>query len=458
MPLQLPTSAEMPSPHAGNNAAVNGNSTTSSGPPSTAASSYTLPASAYNFHLNSSSNSNLSASYAASSRSITPVPNSVIARKPLYDSSVPVSRTVYGSYPHTNSPSHIANSAPHISSALNYQPTKNSFSAAALPRTSSLLPPPRITVGDNPSWKQQQQQQLHDPFQLPAWPPDPINDREREESVSPKNTRRRGSKSHSRSSSLGGLSDGFRNLNRWSISTASSRASNAATPAKNRFSRRMSIDSTTLFSQSNNSPASPRRLHKARPSTAGGSGADERSFATIPPLEALPPILPLPSLEQEDFGRAVLSSPERNASLPTTDASFSSMSLRAGYDVAPAIASSSRDAIMPHNENGSPTFVRGHQRSRSQGMKSSTDSAVSPGRSRGGRPPSQKAMLSKALEKANTAVRLDNAQSFEEARSAYHEACDLLQQVLERTPGDDDRKKLEDIVSTLQIACIPCVC
>lgn len=101
---------------------------------------------------------------------------------------------------------------------------------------------------------------------------------------------------------------------------------------------------------------------------------------------------------------------------------------------------------MPHNENASG-FQRGHSRSRSQGLKSSTDSASSPKSRDRAKQPSQKAMLSKALQKANTAVQLDNAQNFEGARAAYLEACDLLQQVLLRTPGDDDKKKLEAIVS-----------
>ncbi|KAI0506018.1 hypothetical protein F5B22DRAFT_639532 [Xylaria bambusicola] len=54
-------------------------------------------------------------------------------------------------------------------------------------------------------------------------------------------------------------------------------------------------------------------------------------------------------------------------------------------------------------------------------------------------------MLSKALSKANAAVQLDNAQNYGAAREAYLEACELLQQVLTRTNGDDDRKKLDAI-------------
>lgn len=450
-----------------------------------------LPASAYNFHLNNAgSSSNLSAaatssaSFSASnstSRSTTPASQltHLSGRKPLphhqpqhpfYDqASVPVSRPVYGApYPGSNKIAHVANSASHISSAVNYpsaasqqQQQRDPFSPASLPRTSSLLPPPRITVNENNNWKQPP---LHDPFHAAAAPAysDPVNDREVDDSVSPKNTRRRSSKTHSRSSSLGGLSDGFRNLNRWSISTASSRASNA-TPSRNRFSRRMSVDSTALFSQ--NQPVSPRRLYKSRPSTSESS---EDRQPSIPPLETLPPIVPLPSLSQEDFGRAAAAAedtrPERTTYFPGPGAenhsgrfggdesatfnetSYLSTSPRATPDPTLPTSAFSREPIMPHNENASG-FQRGHSRSRSQGLKSSTDSASSPKSRDRAKQPSQKAMLSKALQKANTAVQLDNAQNFEGARAAYLEACELLQQVLLRTPGDDDKKKLEAIVS-----------
>jgi CRISPR/Cas system Type II protein with McrA/HNH and RuvC-like nuclease domain len=61
--------------------------------------------------------------------------------------------------------------------------------------------------------------------------------------------------------------------------------------------------------------------------------------------------------------------------------------------------------------------------------------------------PSQKAMLSKALQKANTAVLLDNAQNYEGAIEAYSDACDLLQQVMVRTTGEEEKRKLQAIVS-----------
>lgn len=59
---------------------------------------------------------------------------------------------------------------------------------------------------------------------------------------------------------------------------------------------------------------------------------------------------------------------------------------------------------------------------------------------------SQKAMLSSALAKANTAVQLDNAENYEGAMEAYGDACVLLGQVMMRAGGDEDRKKLQAIV------------
>jgi hypothetical protein len=113
------------------------------------------------------------------------------------------------------------------------------------------------------------------------------------------------------------------------------------------------------------------------------------------------------------------------------------------------------ESTMPYTQNGP---ARGHSRSRSTGAKGSADTTVSSRsrekdrdrdreRERQGKPMSQKAMLSKALQKANTAVQLDNAQNFEGARRAYAEACAVLQQVLLRTSGEEDRRKLEAIVS-----------
>lgn len=66
-------------------------------------------------------------------------------------------------------------------------------------------------------------------------------------------------------------------------------------------------------------------------------------------------------------------------------------------------------------------------------------------RTRESREKDKKVMLSKALQKANTAVLLDNAQNFEGALEAYHDACRLLQHVMDRSTAADDKRKLEAI-------------
>ncbi|KAK5138083.1 hypothetical protein LTR08_005881 [Meristemomyces frigidus] len=66
-------------------------------------------------------------------------------------------------------------------------------------------------------------------------------------------------------------------------------------------------------------------------------------------------------------------------------------------------------------------------------------------RTREGRERDKKATLSKALQKANTAVVLDNAQNFEGALEAYSDACRLLQHVMDRSSTADDKRKLESI-------------
>ena len=61
--------------------------------------------------------------------------------------------------------------------------------------------------------------------------------------------------------------------------------------------------------------------------------------------------------------------------------------------------------------------------------------------------PSQKAMLSKALQKAHHAVTLDQHLNFEGAMYAYQDACALLQKVMVRSSGIEDREKLDAVVS-----------
>jgi hypothetical protein len=64
----------------------------------------------------------------------------------------------------------------------------------------------------------------------------------------------------------------------------------------------------------------------------------------------------------------------------------------------------------------------------------------------------KKTMLSRALQKANTAVLLDNALNFEGALEAYEDSCKLLQQVMIRSSSEEDRRKLDAIVSASNVA------
>jgi hypothetical protein len=63
------------------------------------------------------------------------------------------------------------------------------------------------------------------------------------------------------------------------------------------------------------------------------------------------------------------------------------------------------------------------------------------------RSPAQKTMLSYALSRANSAVLLDSTQDFRGAIEAYADACQLLHEVMLRSAGDEDRNKLQAIVS-----------
>lgn len=64
-----------------------------------------------------------------------------------------------------------------------------------------------------------------------------------------------------------------------------------------------------------------------------------------------------------------------------------------------------------------------------------------------GEPKTNKEKLSKALQKANSAVVLDNQRIIEGALVAYQGACTLLQEVIDDTSERLDKRNLEDIVS-----------
>ncbi|KAL1841521.1 hypothetical protein VTJ49DRAFT_6950 [Mycothermus thermophilus] len=329
-------------------------------------------------------------------------------------------------------------------------PRSSSLNHANPPRTSSLLPPARIVV--NPASPSDTVPPLPSPFNDPR-PAPRVSDAAREG-----NSRHR--RGRSRSGSGGGLSDTLRNLNRWSVSTTSSRASNLA-----EFTRRVSADILGFHSPS----------RRSRPSTAEGSPRssprrDDRESplsAPVPPLQSLPRISTGPSLAHEvlQLNLARFSpTPQENDREPVSNGTSrpepATRSQEAQQELSyhPGSLSESPDmmtithesATMSYTHNGHP---RGHARA-AMGSSDSTTSTRSRDRSRDGdhgrqgRPSSQRGILARALQKAKTAVRLDNAGNLEGARRAYAEACAVLQQVLLRTSGEEDRRRLEDIHQT----------
>lgn len=115
---------------------------------------------------------------------------------------------------------------------------------------------------------------------------------------------------------------------------------------------------------------------------------------------------------------------------------------------------SRRGSVQQKKRRREPRSSYSHTRGEENRRRSSTEAEDTGsgndkyGRNR--RVPSQKAMLSKALQKAKHAVLLDNAQNFEGAMDAYGDACSLLQSVMSRSSGDEYRMKLESVVSILQ--------
>ncbi|KAF2625058.1 hypothetical protein BU25DRAFT_372630 [Macroventuria anomochaeta] len=108
--------------------------------------------------------------------------------------------------------------------------------------------------------------------------------------------------------------------------------------------------------------------------------------------------------------------------------------------------SESRDTYSRSESRGHyRSTSRDHNRSESTSSRFDDSHHDTPPRTRERREKDKKTMLSRALQKANTAVLLDNAQNFEGAMEAYEDACRLLQQVMIRSSQDEDRRKLDAI-------------
>ena len=138
-------------------------------------------------------------------------------------------------------------------------------------------------------------------------------------------------------------------------------------------------------------------------------------------------------------------------SVPTPRDTTAKLAQSAGHRHA-ASRDHSRSQSKDHDRSGSRDHSRStskdHHRSESNTSARLDDGySGTPPRARERREKDKKTMLSRALQKANTAVLLDNAQNFEGAMEAYEDACKLLQQVMIRSSQEEDRRKLDAIVS-----------
>lgn len=329
--------------------------------------------------------------------------------------------------------------------------------------------------------------------------------------LSPDN-RRRSSAVYSRPDSGSGVREGVGNLNRWSQSTVSSKSSTTHN-RRNSFSKRLSGSLGSFGGLSSPQSSSPigKGAGKLRPSTSTSPEeapirSPSRRFPKQPP-PVLPPIVTLSSLT-----RAVEAAHSPSTAATTTPATadlLSSATYQTQLDYfgnkwrprsplsqqrsnppshknspkpSPGGASSTSrldnhslnleiDHTAPSKERIVSKYSRrssvqqkdrrqekqiDHSRNKGEAIpggggpaETEETASASDRHDKDRRVPSQKAMLSKALQKANHAVLLDNAQNFEGAMDAYADACALLQRVMLRSSGDDDRRKLESVVSLM---------
>jgi hypothetical protein len=123
-----------------------------------------------------------------------------------------------------------------------------------------------------------------------------------------------------------------------------------------------------------------------------------------------------------------------------------------------AADASQRGAQQAAAGTGTGTGTRVHNRGFSSDMRQTSPEDGSKQKEQRIKDKDRKEMLNKALQKAHTAVLLDNAYNYEGAIDAYRDACSLLQQVLIMSTADEERYKLEQIVRFSKSWHVSCCC
>ena len=338
----------------------------------------------------------------------------------------------------------------------------------------------------------------------------------------PSSARRRSSVAHVSLEAIGAVREGVGNLNRWSQSTASSKASSKEKAHSHQpsLSRRLSINNNSSLASTHGSaphPSSPNRLNSSpsrrpiQPSTRSPASSPHRrarprspvyqppSSVTAPPQLPSLPLLPATVYNPSSPNTSAADSP--SGGLFSTNPYLSNNTDYFNSKPRPSLSTNPRppsrnnaagksplgsppigvlesEARHRSNLSGSRLFTANHPStahsrdpfqnawqtpvrersgSRDQEYRIRSESNASnrlddgyqgtPPRTRERRERDKKTMLARALQKANTAVLLDNAQNFEGAMEAYGDACRLLSQVMVRSSGDEDKRKLDAIVS-----------
>ncbi|TKA23171.1 hypothetical protein B0A50_07201 [Salinomyces thailandicus] len=273
-----------------------------------------------------------------------------------------------------------------------------------------------------------------------------------------------------------GENEGLGNLNRWSHSTNSSVASVGNTrrsrggSGASLMEHHLSPQQRSAASIEQSSRSSPQRQALARrnPYSPDSSPGAVRRQASRPDfytssLTALPPLHTTPALINEDTESP---STIQTIATPSTQSSYIHDYFGGDDSISPRNTARNKKPAIIRNYTAPMTAANARKNTgpeaptREQLRRSSTSDRTereskptSTGdekkhkrsKTREGREKDKKAMLSKALQKANTAVLLDNAQNFEGALDAYSDACRLLQQVMDLSSADEDKRKLEAI-------------
>ncbi|KXL44879.1 MAG: hypothetical protein FE78DRAFT_414899 [Acidomyces sp. 'richmondensis'] len=286
-----------------------------------------------------------------------------------------------------------------------------------------------------------------------------------------------------------GEGEGLNNLNRWSHSTNSStasigitrrsRSSSGVAPQSQSNHQFSQIGTETGLEHSprssphrqgqNSRPDSRNNLYSPKGGVDGVRARPSRPDLFANSLTALPPLHITPSLTDPN-----------DTESPSTIATVATPSTHSSYSHSYTNDYFGEDGMSPRSaaKNKKPVLIRNytapmsqfshqslqygedlqqeqwHRREQTSEPRDHVSRPSGIGESHTGhkrsktrevREKDKKAMLSKALQQANTAVLLDNAQNFEGALEAYTDACRLLQQVMDRSSGADDKRKLEQI-------------